>query len=300
MEESRPEKQLPPRSVEMTTTLLVQPAPAKSKGILTFIFLALVMLVSRWYYVEQFAVALPFWDQWDAEWAALLKPWTEGTLRLSDLWAAHNEHRIMPTRLLTLLCFELSGSWNNLYEARLNIPLGVSTSLFLIWLLYKEGELYGVRWLVVAVIVAGASLPFSWDNMLIGFQSQFYFINVFTLFSLALAVYRPREGWAVALILLLSLLSILTLASGLLTPLAVAAVYLAHAFVQRKLTPQAAGLIVGLVLLAALAYWTMPYVPNNQALRARSIVEFMEAAIRIMGWPLRGSKLHIGVMWVPS
>ncbi|GAB2772858.1 hypothetical protein GCM10027275_14750 [Rhabdobacter roseus] len=300
MKDLRPESQRRPKPITPATTTQGQPAGTKPKWIFLFIFGASIIVVSRWYYVEQYAVALPFWDQWDAEWAKLLKPWTEGTLRLSDLWAAHNEHRILPTRLLTLLCFELSGSWNNLYEARLNIPLSAVTPLLLLWLLYKEGEIQGVRWLLVAVILAGASLPFSWENILIGFQSQFYFIQVFTLSSLALAVHRPDQGWSIFLILGLSLLSMLTLASGLLTPLAVAAVYGSRALVQRQMTFKSMGFILLLVLMAALAYWTMPYNMGHQALRAENATEFMEAVIRVMAWPFSEDNLRYGVMWLPA
>lgn len=155
--------------------LIVQNRELNVKWYLTFIFFALVIMLSRLLYVEKFAVALPFWDQWDAEWAGLLKPWIEGSLQFSDLFVGHNEHRILPTRLTTLAIFLITGTWNNLTEARLNIPLSAVTPLMLIWLICKHGRISGLKWLVIAVILLCASLPFSWENILIGFQSQFYF-----------------------------------------------------------------------------------------------------------------------------
>jgi hypothetical protein len=257
-------------------------------------------MLSRWYYVEHFAVALPFWDQWDAEWIGLLKPWIEGKLQVSDLFVGHNEHRILPTRLMTLAVFSVTGTWNNLVGARLNIPLSAITPLILIWILHKEKEIAGLKWLVIVVILAGASLPFSWENILIGFQSQFYFLNLFTLSALTLAVYRPEKYAAILAIIFLCLLSILTTASGLLTSMSVAVIYLLNSFIKNKMTVKYSLVILILLVMSFLAYYTMPVNAGHSFLRSENTLEFIKAAIRIMGWPLRGSKLHIGLMWLPS
>lgn len=280
--------------------LVSQVSSMNTKWILRFIFFALAVTLPRWYYVEHFAVALPFWDQWDSEWTGLIKLWIEGKLQFSNFFINHNEHRILPTRLMTLLTFMVTGSWNNLTEARLNIPLSAATPLLLIWLLYNFGEIRGERWLVVVTIIAGASLPFSWENFLIGFQSQFYFVNFFTITSLALAVYWSDRGWAVALIMVLCVLAILTVASGLLTPLAVAVVYLSNAFINRKMTKGTMFSISILFLMAVVAYLTMPQIAHHKGLHAESVTEFIEMTIRTMGWPLRGSKLLNGLLSLPA
>jgi len=257
-------------------------------------------MVPRWYYVENFAFELPFWDQWDAEWAGLLKPWIEGKLQLSDFFIPHNEHRIFPTRLTTLLLFVITGSWNNLTEARLNIPLSALTPVILIGILLKKRVIFGVRWLVVVVIIAGYTLPFSWENILIGFQSQFYFLNLFTLCGLALAVYWPEQYMAFLAVIIFCLLSILTSASGLLTSLAVSVVYALGCFGKQKLSIATCLVIMILILLSFGAYCTMPIVAGHSRLHADNLAEFITAALRIMGWPLRGSQLYIGLMWLPT
>ena len=270
------------------------------RSLLSFICFALIILLSRWYYVENFAVALPFWDQWDAEWDGLLKPWIEGKLQFSDLFNGHNEHRILPTRLTTLALFSLTGTWNNLTEARLNIPLSAITPLILIGILYKDGQISGLKWLVIAVILAGASLPFSWENILIGFQSQFYFLNLFTICAMALAVYRPENNVAIAILLFLCIVSILTSASGLLTCMTIAVIYLLRCFIKGSVNLKSGLVILIVLLISCIAYYTMPVVAGHHSLHAENTWEFIKAAVRIMGWPLRGSQLHIGLMWLPS
>ncbi|MCF0056102.1 hypothetical protein [Dyadobacter sp. CY356] len=269
-------------------------------GQLLFALLCIVIILPRWYYVENFAVALPFYDQWDAEWVNLLKPWTEGKLAISVLWSNHNEHRIFPTRLLTLLSFELTGTWSNLAETRINILPGASTPILLIWLLYKRRELYGFRWLVVAVIIAGATFPLSWENLLIGFQSQFYFLNLFTLSALALVVFRPRDTWAMISVAVLCVLSVVTMASGLITPVAVAMVYAADGYIKRDFSLKKVIMMVMLVVIAATGYMTMPYIAGHNFLHAQNMTEMVKTTIRIMGWPLIDKKLYIGVLWLPA
>lgn len=269
-------------------------------GQLLFALLCIVIVVPRWYYVENFAVALPFWDQWDAEWVGLLKRWTEGKLAVSDLWNNHNEHRIFPTRLLTLLSFEMTGTWSNLTEIKINVFLGALTPILLIWLMYKSRELFSFRWLVVAVIIAGATFPLSWENLLIGFQSQFYFLNIFTLSALALAVFRPRDTWAMIVVSILCLLSVVTMASGLITPVAVAMVYAADGYIKNEWSSKKLIIMTILVILAANGFLTMPYIAGHNFLHAQNITEMIKTTIRIMGWPLTDHKLYIGLMWLPA
>ena len=273
---------------------------SEMKRPLLFVLLLIVLVCPRWYYVEHFAVALPFWDQWDAEWAGLLKPWIEGKLAFTDLWKRHNEHRIFPTRLMTLLSFEFIGFWSNLSEARSNILLGVSTPLLLIWLLHKRRQLHGLRWLVVALIVAGATLPFSWENMLIGFQSQFYFLNLFALSAFALAVWRAENTWALIAVAGLCALSVMTMASGLITPIAVAIVYGVNGYLLGTWSVKKLPAILVLLLISLIGFITIPYVEGHQVLRAQNITEMFKTTIRIMGWPLTAHKLYIGLLWLPA
>ena len=66
----------------------------------------LVVLGSKLLFIQLFGSNLPFWDQWDAEGAGLFKPYLEGTLGPEHLFASHNEHRILFTRLLELAMLE--------------------------------------------------------------------------------------------------------------------------------------------------------------------------------------------------
>jgi hypothetical protein len=269
----------------------------------TYLALTVFILVglSRLYFVENFAVPLPFWDQWDAEGDFLLRPWIEGTLKLSELWQPHNEHRIFPTRVLSLAIFEITGSWNNLTEARFNILLAAAIPAILTWLMCRHGALLGKRYLLLIVVIAQFALPFSFENLLIGFQSQFYFLILFTLVSISLAILRPRSIFAIVAILVLSVLSVLTMASGLLTPLSAAFVYFLNWYLN-KLNSLRNTLIISalLIVIAATGYLLLPQIAANQVYRARNLSELSRTVGYILSWPIIGSPLPAIVLWLPA
>ncbi|WAC14225.1 hypothetical protein [Dyadobacter pollutisoli] len=272
-----------------------------TRSVIITIFTFLVVTLSRLYYVGHFAVPLPYWDQWDAEGDFLLRPWIQGTLKLRDLWQPHNEHRIFPTRVLSLIIFEVTGAWNNLTEARFNILLAAAIPALLVWILCRRGELFGIRLLLLVVVIAQFALPFSFENLLIGFQSQFYFLILFTLTSLCLATFRPFHLSTILLVLLLSVLSVLTMASGLLTSLAAACVYLLNWFSNsQKLTAKTLIISILLVSITIGGYLILPQIAANQVYRARNLSDLMSAAGYILSWPIVGTSLPAIVFWLPA
>ncbi len=85
--------------------------------------IVLVFLPAIWLgtLIYVYGVDTPYWDEWDEVPSALVKQ-EAGNLHLSDLFAQHNEHRILFPRLIMLVTAHLT-SWN------------VRAELFVIWLL---------------------------------------------------------------------------------------------------------------------------------------------------------------------
>jgi hypothetical protein len=268
--------------------------------ITAIIIIICIVVAARLYFVETFAVPLPYWDQWDAEGDFLLRPWIEGRLRLQELWQPHNEHRIFSTRLLSLLIFSITGKWNNLLEARVNVLVAACIPAMLLLFLVRQRALSGLRWLVVIAIIAQFALPFSFENMLVGFQSQFYFLIIFTIGALMLAACYPENGRAIAAILILCLLSIVTMASGLLTPVAVSGIYLLHAFTEKRIGRMRAAMVVALLIMAAGGYLILPQIGGHQMYRAESVSDVVNAIGYILSWPFLQNKQPAFVLWLPA
>lgn len=268
--------------------------------IVVLVLTLLTIVAMRLHFVERFAVSLPYWDQWDAEGDYLLRPWIEGRLNLHDLWQPHNEHRIFPTRLLSLLIFSSTGSWDNLTGARVNVLVATCIPLIILLFLMRQKALHGPRWLVLIAIIAQFSLPFAFENLLVGFQSQFYFLIIFTLFAIILAARYPDSLLAMAGVLLLSWLSVLTMASGILTPLATAGVYALQGFQKREVNGRYVGLMVVLIALSTAGYAIMPQIEANQIYRSRSASELFRALRYILAWPVSNSWPAAIALWLPA
>jgi hypothetical protein len=114
---------------------------------------------------------------------SLYRPWLSGELKWI-LFAAHNEHRIFVSRMLSLILFWIGGDhWNPLLQMRVNAlvhmaALGIVAGL----LVGSLRASYRLAFLVLFVLLF--AMPFDWENVLVGFQSQFYILLLFTFPSL--------------------------------------------------------------------------------------------------------------------
>ncbi|NIJ54146.1 hypothetical protein [Dyadobacter arcticus] len=260
----------------------------------------LIVIACRFYYVEKYAVALPYWDQWDGEGDLLLRAWIENRLKLLDLWQPHNEHRIFPTRILSLLIFLVTGEWNNLTEARVNILLASAIPALLMWLFFRDTSSTKIRLFIIPVILAQFALPFSFENLLIGFQSQFYFLILFTLFALILAAYKHENVYAITAILFLCVLSVFTMGSGLLTPIAVCCVYIIHLYEKPDYRSRNILISITLIVIAIGGYLLIPQIPANQIYRVRNIFEIINATGYILSWPFMSTQWAALILWLPA
>ena len=147
-------------------------------GVLLFVFGSKLAVINR------YGSDLPFQDQWGKEADWVLAPLLEGDPAwLNRALAPHNEHRIYFTLGIDVALALLSGQWDELQQcvvgALLHAAIAASLALFA-W-----RRLPGA-WRVISAgaIVLLTSTPLVWDNVLWGFQSQFYFLIGFSLLGM--------------------------------------------------------------------------------------------------------------------
>jgi len=149
-----------------------------------FIALGALVFFSRAWLIRAWGSPLPFWDQWDAEAIGLYGPWINGTLHWTDLFKAHNEHRIVLTRLADLALFTAYRGWNPWAQVLLNAQVHATTALILI-AIFWAGLVPRRR----AILVMGTAILFTsacgWQNALYGFQSQVYFADLLDVIAIA-------------------------------------------------------------------------------------------------------------------
>jgi hypothetical protein len=230
--------------------------------------------------------SIPFWDQWDGEAAGLYKPWIEGSWTWHTFVAPHNEHRLLPTRLVHLTLFEALGRrWNPVAQMTVNAVLHLSAIVALAGFVASSLP-RDRRWTVWIFAAALHAVPFGWDNTLQGFNTHFYVLLLLTFVLLWLCTTAAGSsfGFYLAAIAAAGML-VLTMASGLLGVCAAVAVLIGRRLLCHDRTAPV-GLAVVLTGIAVGGFLLTPEIANHRELRAHSIVEFVVGLGRVQAWPL--------------
>ncbi len=255
--------------------------------------------LSRWCLLAGFALAifggklllidhaggdLPVLDQWDAEGETLLRPWLEHRLDFAILAHPHNEHRLITTKLFVLGLFIANGQWDGLVE--MTAAAVVHTGFAVLLLLLARRWLRGPPLVLFAVLLLLLFLPpFAWENTLNGFQVQFYFLLIFSVGHMWLALDADRIGkrWAAGQIC--GILAVATMASGLLSAVAVLLVLAARAAARRRLTA-AQGATAAIAVALIVAGWlSRTVVPQHELLQAHNAGQFLSGLLHALAWP---------------
>lgn len=230
-----------------------------------------------------FGSDIPRGDPWTGEAEAVLLPYLRGDLAWRDFFAAHNEHRVVFTRLESLLLLMANGQWDGRLELLVNALLHAGASGVM---------LLALRRVLSPLALLGAALltgllfgsTASWENTLGCFQSQFYFLLLFSFVHLAGSLLaRPfSAAWWAAQVF--GLANLFTMAGGLFSAAALLATAIHQwVFVRRRGT--------GLVVLAAwnaglviLGLWLLPGNAGHSG-TALPFADRLVALARIASWP---------------
>ena len=265
---------------------------------------ALVLLVAgaRWWLIGRYGTDVPWLDQWDAEAQGLYQPWYAGTLHLQSWFAAHNEHRIVLTRVLSLGLLALNGQWDPRLQMVVNAGLYaiVFGALFLVFQKRRPPGFQIFCWLLLAVL---GSAPYAATNTLLGFQSAFYFLAGFSL----LTIYALSNGRSGSLLWIAGAVAgfaaLFSMASGYAADLAVLGVLLCSALrsaneirqtlVRNWITIAAA---CGLSAVGLLLRYNPP---GHAAMAAKSAADFGWFALACLSWPGKPMLPLALVTWIP-
>lgn len=228
---------------------------------------------------------VPFGDQWAGEAATTYAPFVQGEFGIGQLFTPHNEHRIIFTRLFDLLLLRINGQW----DPRLQLIADVFILMAALALLLHAIARRLAPLPATAVIVAGISLYGSvvlWENTLNGFQSQFYFMLLFSILHVLRTVEsRPfsRGAWVGHVA---GLCNLMTLALGMISAFAVLG-WLAwrrlRCFERRKDDP----LIFGWNLALVVGGWILlPVSPRSGGLGPPTLTAWGETILHILSWPV--------------
>jgi hypothetical protein len=249
-------------------------------------FSSVIFGVKLWV-ISCFGNATPYWDQWDSEAANLYKPFLDGTYVWTNLFAFHNEHRILTTRLLALALLKINGIWDPLLQMVVNAGLHIAALVLSITLLTRVIGRNRLPSLLVFSLVLFC-IPYGWENTLAGFQSQFYLVLLFGIacqwFTITQQPFSVRWWSGVVC----GVLAYFSLAGGIFVFASAAIVgFVFFVFGLRKTLKQflAVALLGGLFIFGA---WQTPSLPYHASLKAHSFHQFIRALTQILAWPMAG------------
>lgn len=244
--------------------------------------LFLVVLGAKLWVIQVYGTALPYWDQWD-EAGLWLKPWLEGHLVWRTWFAPHNEHRIFFTRLLDWFVLRLNRQWDPLLQMTLNAFIhagyagGLACSLWVFNGRKHEGR-------ICFLLLPFFALPFAAENTIHGFQSQMYFLGIFSVTAMVgLGFSLPGRGWWLVG-LVAAVMSLFTMGSGLLASVAVIGLVCLRMLKQKGITPKNLATL-GAGLAVFIAGLILQLSAGHGPFRARSLLIFLDALAGNLAWP---------------
>lgn len=267
-------------------------------GVMGCVFLARII------YVSLYGATIPFWDQWD-ELNHLIGPWVQDRWHAAQLFSAHNEHRIAFTRLISLSLFGANGGiWDNLVESYANTFIYACTLALLYALLCRGGARRVVLWTMFIAVVVVGSLPFDWENTLVGFQNQFYLMEISAITLVGIASYRPAGRTTFWLLLVLGTVSLFTMAAGLLAAAAVCAIVALRWWCNSLRLTFFLSALTGMLLVVVSGIALLPHGASNGAFVARGLEEHFRAWVVVLMWPVQSytwaHSLFALLIWSPT
>lgn len=212
----------------------------------------LVVFAARCAWVQHAGSQLPFWDEWFeiAFNVEMLDQLAHGQPILHQLARPLNEHRLLTTRVTSLSLLALSGYWDIKGEAVVSAAVRAIELTLLLALLRPLLPGFGISGLIGLLVAVGA-LPLSPFNLLSGLQIDFVFVDILSVLGLALLATRiPLDAEGVAAATVCLLLAFLSMASGIVAPIAGIAFVLLQAAAARRFDRPRAVLVIWLACLA--------------------------------------------------
>ena len=245
--------------------------------------LFLVVLGAKLWVVQLYGSPLPLWDQWyEAE--RFFRPWVEGHLTWKAFFAAHNEHRILFTRLLDMSVIWMNGRWEPMLQMTVNAFIHatfVCGLAFCLWdfLGRKNGGL------VCFLLAPFFALPYASENTIWAFNSQLYLLDIVSLAALVGLGFGKPGGWNWWLGLAAAVMGLFTMASGLLAPMTVGGLTILRAIKQRRMERGNLITLGSCLAVMGLGLALSVTMKDDRLLRAQTLMQFTSALARDLTWP---------------
>lgn len=241
------------------------------------------MFAARLHEVQLHTGAVALNDQWKIEAADILAPWLDGSLRPAAFFAPHFEHVPMWTRLLVWLQTLVTGRWDPFVQTTMNALLHATYCAVLTRFIVRHLRTLPAAF-ATAVAIGVSTLPYAWENITWGFQSQFPLALLFLFLHIRGSCENEpgsRPWWFAQAA---GLAGLFTLAGMWMAPLALLLCVLwTRGTASRWLWAPASVAAAGLAVIAVIKATAPSYGAFAQT--ASSPLQFVHAFLDLLGWP---------------
>jgi hypothetical protein len=200
----------------------------------------------------------------------------EGHLTWKAFFEAHNEHRILFTRLLDMSVIWMNGRWEPMLQMTVNAFIHatfVCGLAFCLWdfLGRKNGGL------VCFLLAPFFALPYASENTIWAFNSQLYLLDIVSLAALVGLGFGKPGGWNWWLGLAAAVMGLFTMASGLLAPMTVGGLTILRAIKQRRMERGNLITLGSCLAVMGLGLALSVTMKDDRLLRAQTLMQFTSA-----------------------
>ena len=247
--------------------------------------------------VQLYGSPLPLWDQW-YEAKLFFLPWLEGQLTWKDFLAPYCEHRMLSIRLLDLSVIGLNGRWEPMMQMTVNAFLCATYACGLAFCLWNFlGRKNG--WFICFLLAPFFVLPYAGENTIWAISSLGNFVNIFALVTLVgLGSAKPGSRWW-WLGLAAAIMGLFTVASGLLTPVAVGGLMILRTMKHRRIDRMNLITLASCLAVIGLGMALGVTTECDLPLRAHSLSEFASAMARNLTWLFYDAPGMAGLIFLP-
>jgi hypothetical protein len=203
---------------------------------------------------------------------------------VSDLIAIDSNNRAVMTNLLDLFVIKLNGRWDPLLQMTINAFIHAAFACglaFCIWNFFgrKRG------WLVCFLLMPFFALPYGGENAIWGYNSMWYFVSIFALTTIMGLGFAKAGSWRWWLGFVAAVFGLLTMASGLVAPVAAGGLIFLRTIKNRRMEKTDLATLGLCVILTTLGLSMVGMSQYNRPLQAHSLEEFTAALTHNLNWP---------------
>lgn len=252
---------------------------------------------TRLCWLNLFSRSVPFWDEWEGDALYILIPFNGGFLDWGALIMPQWEHRILFTRTITLFGTLVNGEWDPRVAMTVSAAMFALTTASLGLVLLATRQRVGL--VTAALLTVAAALPYDFNNLLWGGQTQMYGLVLFAVCCLGIASTAKVTAGTYAAAGAAGLVSLFTMGAGPVGSGCAVGICLVRSWFERMQRRRLLGLAAVFFGVALVGVCLHVSSRAHVGFYARNFGQFQKAFTGILAWPLPPWIGFGALVWLP-